>query len=129
MSCVNSRNDTMQLEDNNAQVTNLSIDQISNLEIDKIVNFYAILVKSVGKNCVELFTENEFKKYNGDGKWSITSKFNDNPRFANFSFGSKPVMVTGRMLLVNDSKDTTKTCGIVKGNIFEISDTTELKNE
>jgi hypothetical protein len=127
--CIKFQTEAIQISDNNIPVIDPSGDDISTLEIGKLVKFPAVLVRSIGSSCVELFIEDEYKKYDGDGKWAITAKFQKEPSFLSRLFGSKTVMVKGKMTIVKDSKDTSNTCGIGTGNIFEIIEISELKND
>lgn len=59
---------------NNSQpVQNLTGAEISRLDKNVIVRFPAKLVKRSGSNCIELFAQDDFKKYDGDGKHAIYS--------------------------------------------------------
>ncbi|MEP6703785.1 MAG: hypothetical protein ABJB34_03170 [Acidobacteriota bacterium] len=102
-------------------VQNLAAEYISRLRNDIIVRFPAVLVNKPGSDCIELFAQDDFNKYRGDGKFAIFSTFEKGrvlPQFA----GSRKGVITGKMTFVRDVPDTTKTCGIVTGQLFEISE-------
>jgi hypothetical protein len=105
----------------NRLVQNLTGDQISRLENGVLVRFPATLLKRVESNCVELFAQDDFKKYNGDSKHAIISKLVFEPLQLDLR-ESKVAVVTGKMVSVRDANDTSETCGIVTGKIFEITD-------
>ena len=69
--------------------------------------------------------EDDFEKYNGDGKFAIPSKLVFEPTFVASIYWVdvvKEVVVTGKMMFVKDATGTSETCGIIAGNIFEISE-------
>ncbi|HRH45075.1 MAG TPA: hypothetical protein PKY82_25785 [Pyrinomonadaceae bacterium] len=94
---------------------------VSNLEVGETASFRAILVKTPGTNCIELFSPADYKKYHGDSLWAATAKLAIEPRLLFLSWWNKEVIVTGKMTRILNSKETSETCGIVTGNIFEIS--------
>lgn len=128
-SCQNAQNETANIKEDNIPVINPSGFKISNLEVGKIVKFPAVLAKSYGNTCAEIFTQEEYKKYNGDSKWAVTAKFKNEPSFIESLLTGKNVMITGKMTFVRDSKDTNNTCRIITGHIFEIIEIEELKND
>jgi len=92
--------------------------EISQLPDGHTVSFQAVLGRELGKNCVEVFVPSEYKKYSGDAKWAILSRLAiDAPYFTE----GRNVTVTGKMAFIRDSPDSRKTCGIVTGQLFEIT--------
>src|SRR6476661_7891328 len=53
----------------------ITLDAVSRLEPGVIVSFPATLAGRSDGNCVELFVGDDFRKYGGDGKYSILSSF------------------------------------------------------
>jgi len=99
---------------------NLTGDEISRLKIGETVEFPAVIGRLSGNNCLEAFVPDEYEKYNGDGKWSVSSRLGTPVSSSGLSEG-KRVVVVGSMARIKDSEDPVKTCGIVTGNLFEIS--------
>lgn len=122
--CWKSQSQLTKSEANHQQVKNISANEISQLENGVTVQFPAILKQGAETNCIEIFNEDEFKKYNGDLKWAVLSRFASDSRSTSFEEGKK-VLITGKMTLVKGVSDTSKTCGIVTGQLFEI---TEINN-
>lgn len=119
--CAKTENRTDKLNKDYRSVQSLTGEEISQLKIDETVRFPAILVKRDKGDCVELFTAKDFSKYNGDSKWAILSRLALNSNLSD-SFDEKTEMiVTGKMIFVKGVADTSKTCGILVGNLFEIS--------
>ncbi len=83
---------------------------------DVTVTFDAVIGRRTN-NCVELFVPDEYKKYNGDGKRAIPSRFIFN---APVIKEGERVAVTGKMTFVRDSTDTYETCDIITGRLFDI---------
>ncbi|HEX8249513.1 MAG TPA: hypothetical protein VF599_15140, partial [Pyrinomonadaceae bacterium] len=108
---------------NSQTIQNLAAEQISGLANGITVSFPATLVKQSESNCIELFAQDDFKKYNGDGKHAIFSRFASESRLADLFEGeNNSVVVTGKMIFVKDSTDISKTCGITTGQLFEITE-------
>ena len=120
-SCQKSQIQTAKNVDNNQQqIQNINAIDISRLDNAVMVQFPAVLKKGLEANCIEIFSEDEFKKYDGAGKWSVPSRFAADARSTSFVEGKK-VLVRGKMIFVKDVSDTSKTCGIVTGQLFEIT--------
>jgi len=107
--------------DDSPPVQTLAGDEISRLDDDVIVRLTATLVKRYKGNCIELFAQDDFNEYSGDGKYAVPSRLAFAPLSADLSTEGKAVVVTGRMRFVRDAYDSSKTCGIVTGKIFEIT--------
>lgn len=107
---------------NSQTIQNLSGEQISQFDNGITVRFPARLVKRFGSNCIELFAQDDFKKYEGDGKYAIYSRFAFEPSSFDWFKRKNDVIVTGKMTFVRDVTDTSKTCGIITGQIFEITE-------
>lgn len=98
--------------------SNVTGGEISRLKEGEVVTFAAILGKREN-SCVEVFVPEEYRKYRGDGKWALSSRFAfDPPEIAE----GTSVVVTGKVTFVRDSDDSRITCNIVTGNLFEIED-------
>lgn len=110
------------LSNNSQTVQNLTGEQISRLDRDVLVRFPATIIKRYGSNCIELFAQDDFKKYDGDGKHAIFSRFAFESSLDDWFEKSNNAIVSGKMTFVKDVTDTSKTCGIVTGNIFEITE-------
>lgn len=104
-------------------LSKLSGSQISETSQDVIIRFEAVVVNR-GERCIELFTPDEFEKYNGDPKWAISSRLGFEPGLLDRLPGSGRAIVTGRYVFVRDVHDGP--CGIVTGMLFEISEITYL---
>lgn len=100
---------------------NTSEFNVSNLKEGETASFRAVLVKTPGTYCIELFDPTDYKKYNGDSLWAATAKFETEPRTLFLEGWRKEVIVTGKMTFVRNSTDTGETCGLRAGQIFEIS--------
>ncbi|HSK71670.1 MAG TPA: hypothetical protein VK892_08250 [Pyrinomonadaceae bacterium] len=120
--CMKQENDLSDTHKNSLTIQNLTGEEISQLDNGVTVRFPARLVKRYRSNCIELFTPDDFKKYNGDGKYAIYSRFAFEPPWSDWFKRSNDAIVTGKMKNVKDVADTSKTCGIVTGQIFEITD-------
>jgi hypothetical protein len=116
ISCQN-----LQINPNKSKSNKISGDEISQLELNKVVSFPAIVVKEFNSNCIYIYTEDKFNKYNGDSKWAVSARFENNETPFFMLFWTKKGTVTGKMIFLKDVTDTDKTCDIVTGNIFEIS--------
>ena len=101
-------------------VSKLSGSEISQTEPNVNIRFEAVVVNSEGRKCIELFTPDEFQKYDGDSKWAISSILGFEPGLFNRLRESGRAMVTGRYVFVRDVHDGP--CGIVTGQLFEISE-------
>lgn len=106
---------------NSQSVQNLTGEELSRLDKEVTVRFPAILIKRTGTNCIELFASDDFKKYNGDGKYSIFSRIAAASNLPDTFEEREEVIVTGKMTFIKNIADTSKTCGIVTGKLFEIS--------
>ena len=111
---------TTPADHSNVPVRELTGDEISRLPIGEIVRFPAIVVKGLASDCVEIFTADDFTKYEGDGKYAIASRLTDNAGLYEKLPGTFSGVVTGRMTVVRDNTDPTRFCGIVTGGVFEI---------
>jgi hypothetical protein len=121
-SCIKQENRSSDTYKNSQTVQNLTGEQISRLDNGVTVRFPARLVRRFGSNCIELFAQDDFKKYEGDRKYAIFSRFAFEPSSFDWFERNNGVIVTGKMTFVRDVKDTSKTCGVVTGQIFEIID-------
>lgn len=119
---LKSHNRLSESRNNYLPVRNITAEEISRLEYNILVRFPAKLIKRSGSSCIELFTQDNFKKYNGDPKHAIFSRFVFEPRSADWFEKSSEAMVTGKMTFIKDAADTSSTCGIVTGRIFEITE-------
>lgn len=122
LNCKSQKNSLSVMNKTPQPVQNLNGEGISRLDNGVIVRFSATVVKQSGSNCIEVFAQDDFKKYNGDGKFAIFSRFAFEPRSIDSFEGSKNAIVTGRMTAIRDSADTNKTCGIYTGQLFEITE-------
>lgn len=95
---------------------------VSNLKNGETASFRAVLVKSPGSHCIQLFNPIDYEKYNGDPLWSATAKFAESDsKFSYFSWWRKEVTVEGKMTSIKNRNDAERDCGIVSGQIFEIN--------
>ena len=102
------------------QTQNLTGTEILKLNSDEMVQFPATLVRR--NSCIELFAQDDFRKFNGDGKFAIWSRFADGSIPNQPLDESRDAIVTGKMTFVKDVPDTSKTCGIATGYVFEITE-------
>jgi len=119
---LKSKNRPLESNRNSQPIQNLSGAEISRLNNDVTVRFPATLVKRFGSNCIELFSQDDFKKYEADSKHAISSRFAFEPHLADQFWRTNNVIVTGKMTFLRNVSDTTKTCGIFTGHIFEITE-------
>lgn len=119
--CTKQENHLSETYKDSQAVQNLTGDQISQLDNGVTVRFPAMLVKQFGSDCIELFAQDDFKKYNGDGKFAVPSRLALDSNLSDPFEERKNVIVTGKMTFVKDVSDTSETCGIVTGKIFEIT--------
>jgi hypothetical protein len=101
-------------------VSKLSGSAISQTEPNVTVRFEAVVVSRETGKCIELFTRDEFKKYDGDPKWTISSRLGFEPGNFNSLRESGDAMVTGKYVFVRGVNDGQ--CGIVTGRLFEIDE-------
>ncbi len=120
--CAKQEHRSSENYNNSRTVQNLTGAQISQLDAGVTVRFPATLVKGFGSSCIELFAQDDFKKYDGDGKHSIYSRFAFETNFYDWFPKSNDAIVTGKMIFVKDAADTSKTCGVVTGHLFEITE-------
>lgn len=120
--CAKQQNHDSVADKNSQSLQTLDEERISQLQNGVTVRVPAILVKADESNCIKLFTPDEFKKYDGDWKWAVSSRLASDSDLSDSFAQRKEVIVTGKMIFVKDVADTSKSCGIVTGQIFEISD-------
>lgn len=102
-------------------IYDLSGEEISRLENGKIVRFPATVIQRGEDSCIELFANDDFNEYGGDGKHAVLSRLAEGRRFDRLGEHTSGV-VTGNMIFVRVAAGDINTCGIVNGNIFEITD-------
>jgi hypothetical protein len=122
LNCSNQKNELNATNKTSEPVQNLTGEEISRLDNGKIVRFPATIVINSETDCVEIFAQDDFKKYNGDGKHAIFSRFASEPNSSDWFSRSKKAIVTGKMILIKNAIDTSKTCGIYTGQLFEITE-------
>ena len=94
---------------------------ISRLENNVEVRFRAVVVNRLDGECIELFTPEEFEKYDGDPKWAASAVLNFKPGLLDPLPTTGNAIVNGRMTFVRrDLNDTSGPCGIVAGQLFQI---------
>jgi hypothetical protein len=99
-----------------------NVTDISRLQHGLVVRFPATVRTRFGSNCIELFTPENFKKYDGDPKWAVSGRFLSESGFMDGLNGTRNAIVTGKMTFVRDETGTGGPCDIVAGQIFEITD-------
>jgi hypothetical protein len=112
---------------NTVERKDLSGEEISRLDKGVLVRFRARLRRPRTEDkCIELFTPDDFSRYNFDGKYAITSTLLVTPESPDLVDGSKEVVVTGKMTFVRDVEDTNHSCGGITGNLFQITEIEDL---
>ena len=122
LNCSDQKNESSMTNKTSQPIKNLTIEEIPQLEYGKIVRFPATLVKSLGNDCIEIFVQDDFEKYNGDSKNAIFSRLGSEEESWWWFFGSRKAIVTGKMTFIKDSPDPEKTCGTVTGQFFVITE-------
>ena len=118
--CAAPRDDLPRVDKKSRPVQSLTGDEISRLETGVEVRLLVTVKKRPGSNnCIELFANDDLK-YEGDSKHAVSARFASEPSLID-SF-ERVAIVTGKMTFIKDAADTRETCGIVTGNIFEITE-------
>ena len=94
--------------------------EISRTPIEQVIRFEAVVVGRPLDNCIDLFTPDEFVKYNGDSKWSTSSTLGFKPGWFDGVSGASKAIVSGKYKLVRDVENGP--CNIVTGLVFVIDD-------
>src|SRR5215203_6294620 len=104
-------------------VTDIDPNGLSSQTSGGVVRFPATVVTRHGYDCVELFTRENFIKYNGDPKWAASARFAFEPGISDWfrstgqTDSNREALVTGKMTFVRDVANGP--CGIVAGQLFE----------
>ena len=101
-------------------VSRLSGSEISQKPSGVSLKFEAIVVNRPSQKCIELFTPDEFEKYEGDPNGRVSSALGFELAILETLPEKSKATVTGRYVFVKDLHEGP--CGIVTGHLFEISD-------
>ena len=77
-----------------------------------------MIVNRPNDRCIDLFIPEEFEKYNGDGKWAISSNLGFQPGLFDQVRERGKGIVSGKYVFVKDVHGGP--CGVVTGKLFEI---------
>lgn len=92
--------------------------EIARTPVDQVIRFEAVVLNRPLDNCIDLFIPDEFEKYNGDIKWSISSTLGFKPGLFDGISDKRTAIVTGKYVFVRDVE--AGPCNLVTGHLFVI---------